>query len=225
VYNADNQLKQWGSSSPNYDGNGNLLNDGTNSYSWNSRNQLASMNNGGAAFSYDSFGRRVAKSIAGGATAFLYDGANVVQELQSGTATANLLTGGIDEVFLRMDSSGTWNLLPDALGSTAALADSTGEVQTQYTYDPFGNTTSTGTATGNANEYTGREFDETGLYFYRARYYSPAIGRFITEDPIRSGLNTYVYATNNPTKYVDPFGLANCVYSLALAGVTLRHHG
>lgn len=68
---------QWGSSSPNYDGNGNVVTDGNNSYLWNSRNQLASMNGGGAVFAYDSFGRRAAKNSVGNAKGFLYDRANV----------------------------------------------------------------------------------------------------------------------------------------------------
>lgn len=212
VYNANNQLIQWGSSSPNYDGNGNVLSDGSNSYLWNSRNQLASMNAGGAIFAYDSFGRRVVKNIAGNAKGFLYDGANIVQELQGTNPTANLLTGGIDEVFLRTDSGGTTNFLADALGSTLALSDSSGTIQTQYTYEPFGKTTVAGAAFGNVNAFTGRELDETGLYFYRARYYDPAIGRFGSEDPIgfKGGIDFYVYVRNNPATFIDPFGLTNC---------------
>jgi RHS repeat-associated protein len=59
--------------------------------------------------------------------------------------------------------------------------------------------------------YTGRELDsETGLYYYRARYYDPYIGRFLSEDPIgvRDGSNKYLYARNNPAGFTDPFGLA-----------------
>ena len=195
---------------PTYDANGNFLAMAINSYIWNSRNQLASMNSGGAAFSYDSFGRRVVKSIAGNAKAFLYDGANSVQELQGTNPTANLLTGGIDEVFLRTDSGGTANFLADALGTTLALSDSSGTIQTQYTYEPFGKTTVAGAASGNVNAFTGRELDETGLYFYRARYYSPQIGRFISEDPIAfdGGPNIYTYADNDPINSVDELGLS-----------------
>ena len=217
TYNQNNQLTQWGSISPTYDLNGNLQNDGVSSYSWNSRNQLASMNGGTDVFTYDSFGRRIAKSISSTAKVYLYDGANSVQELQGGNVTANLMTGGIDELFLRTDSSGAWNFLADALGSTAALTDTTGQIQTQYTYEPFGNTTATGTTSGNVNDYTGRELDETGLYFYRARYYNPQIGRFISEDPIRlaGGINFYAYVGNDPSNRIDPLGLAQCVYSIS----------
>jgi RHS repeat-associated protein len=118
--------------------------------------------------------------------------------------------GGIDEYFTRTDSSGTSNFLTDALGSTVALTDASGTVQTQYTYDPFGSTTISGASTANSFAYTGREIDPAGLYFSRARYYDPAIGRFISEDPARlsgGSVNFYAYANANPISYSDPFGL------------------
>ena len=113
---------QWGGQNLTYDLNGNLTNDGVNTYSWNARNQLASINGGTYSFQYDASGRRVANS----GTAFLYDGANRVQDLSGGFAVANQLTGGIDEFFSRSDSIGTFSPLPDALGSTVVLTDSAG---------------------------------------------------------------------------------------------------
>jgi RHS repeat-associated protein len=161
-----------------------------------------------ASFRYDHFGRRVSKTV-GGTTQYLYDGVNPVQEISGSSASANLLTGGVDEYFQRTDSAGVRNFLTDALGSTLALADSTGSLQTQYTFEPFGNTSVVGAATTNSFAYTGRELDATGLYFYRARYYSPSLQRFITEDPIgfRAGVNKYLYAVNGPANFVDPMGL------------------
>jgi RHS repeat-associated protein len=152
----------------------------------------------------------------------LYDGPNIVQELQGGTPTANLLTGGLDETFLRSDSTGARNLLTDALGSTIALSDGTGMIQTQYTYDPFGSTIMSGEASGNVSEYTGRELDEAGLYFYRARYYDPSIGRFISEDPIglAGGVNLYAYAQNDPVSMYDPLGLSGEDSSSKLSQIT-----
>src|SRR6202035_2928985 len=105
-------------------------------------------------------------------TGFLYDGWNVIQELSGSTPTANLLTGlGVDEIFGRTDSTGANYFLNDPLGDTLALTNSAGVVQTQYTYDPYGNTSAAGAANANSFQYTGRENDGTGLYFYRARYY------------------------------------------------------
>ena len=209
AYNANNQLTQWGTAGLTYDANGNMLSDGTNSFTWDARNQLASMNFGANAFQYDPFGRRVAKTVSGTTTNYLYDGVNVAQELVGGSPSANLLTGGVDENFTRTDAAGARNFLTDPLGSTIALTDSAGTTQAQYTYEPFGNTTVTGSST-NSYQYTGRENDGTGLYFYRARYYEPQIGRFISEDPIRfsGGINFYAYVGNNPTSRIDPFGLA-----------------
>jgi uncharacterized protein RhaS with RHS repeats len=89
---------------------------------------------------------------------------------------------GGDEVFTRTDAAGARHVLADALGSTLALTDGATAVQTSYTYDRFGATTTSGAASANAAQYTGRENDGTGLYFYRARYYGPALGRFIGED-------------------------------------------
>ena len=78
------------------------------------------------------------------------------------TVTANLLTGlGIDEFFTRTDGVGVRTVLPDALGSTVALGDGTGMLQTQYTYEPFGYAAQTGLASTNSYKYTGRENDGT----------------------------------------------------------------
>ncbi|HWO36554.1 MAG TPA: RHS repeat-associated core domain-containing protein [Candidatus Acidoferrum sp.] len=175
---------------------------------WDARNRLVSTLSG-AAFQYDAFGRRSPKTTGGTATNFLYDGVNAVQELSGTTPTANLLSGGVNELFQRTDSSGMRNFLTDALGSTLELADSTGTTQTQYTFEPFGNTATDGSATTNSFAYAGRELDGTGLYFNRARYYSPSLQRFISEDPIRftGGTNLYRYAANDPLDFSDPFGL------------------
>ncbi|MGC2422682.1 MAG: RHS repeat-associated core domain-containing protein, partial [Candidatus Acidiferrales bacterium] len=135
--------------------------------------------------------------------------ANPVQELAGTTPTANLLTGlGVDERFQRTDSAGAANFLTDALGSTLALTDNSGNTLASYTYEPFGNTTISGTS-ANTYQYTGRENDGTGVYFYRARYYSPTLQRFLAEDPVGlgAGSNLYVYALDNPIAGLDPTGL------------------
>ncbi|HEY2495483.1 MAG TPA: RHS repeat-associated core domain-containing protein [Candidatus Angelobacter sp.] len=205
TYDAANELTNWNGTAISYDLNGNMLSDGTNAFSWNARNQVATLNS--VSLQYDAFGRRI-QNAAG--KSFLLDGANAVQELTGSTVLANLLNGGIDEIFTRVDSDGTFTQLKDALGSTIALADSTGNVQATYSYDPFGNSTASDTANGNTFQYTGRENEGNGLYYMRARYYSPVFHRFISEDPLGfagSGANFYAYAFNSPTNLVDPFGL------------------
>jgi RHS repeat-associated protein len=116
--------------------------------------------------------------------------------------------GGPDEFFTLTDASGTYTPITDALASVLGLADSSGNIVTQYTYDSFGNTTSSGAASSNTSQYTGRDNDGNGLYCYRARYYSPTIGRFISEDPLTfdSGANFYTYALGNPISLTDPSG-------------------
>ena len=104
----------------------------------------------------------------------------------------------------------------DALGSTLALTDSTGAIHAQYGYEPFGNTTIGGTSSTNPYQFTGRENDGTGLYFYRNRYYSPGHQTFTSQDPagtLSSGSNSYTYAAGDPTSFVDPLGLYTCFYS------------
>ena len=218
TYNEANQLTQRAGANLSYDNNGNLISDGTNTYSWNARNQLVAMSEPGltASFQYDASGRRINKTVNGVSTSYLYDGANAVQELSGANPTANMLNGGLDKVLTRTDGSDTRTPLTDGRGSTLALADDIGTLQTQYTYDAFGNTTTTGATSTNPSKYTGRDDDGTGLYYYRARYYSPSLQRFISEDPAGFGggdVNLYSYVGNDPVNFVDPSGLCG-VFSL-----------
>jgi RHS repeat-associated protein len=228
-FNTANEMTAFNGSALTYDANGNLTGEGTNTYTWDARNHLSAVSGATtASFVYDAFGRRMSKALNGVTTEFLYDGLNPVQELNGGnppSPTANLLTGlDIDEYFTRTDTSGVMSLLADALGSTVALADSS-SINTSYTYEPFGKTTVTG-SNANPYQFTGRENDGTGLYFYRARYYSPTYQRFIAQDPalellessrLRLGpgdsvntqlLNAYTYSANSPLSLKDPFGLS-----------------
>lgn len=225
TYNIANQLTQWGGASLTYDGNGNLIQDGGKIYTWNARDQLVALNGGvSASFGYDAFRRRSTKTINGTTTGFLYDGLNPVQELAGGAPTANLLTGlGIDEFYTRTDAAGRHTLLTDALGSTIALADDASLLATQYTYQPFGAATASGAASDNSFQYTGRENDGTGLYYYRARYYAYGKGRFVAEDPIGfgGGINVHAYVEGNPVLYVDPTGEIGFVGAGVGAGVEI----
>ncbi|HLE79638.1 MAG TPA: RHS repeat-associated core domain-containing protein, partial [Candidatus Limnocylindrales bacterium] len=100
----------------------------------------------------------------------------------------------------------------DALGSALMLTDSAGALATRYTYAPFGRTAAEGVSSGNPFQYTGRENDGlAGLYYYRARYYYPGLGRFISEDPFQLAAgNLYAYVENSPLRFRDPFGLEKC---------------
>jgi RHS repeat-associated protein len=115
----------------------------------------------------------------------------------------------MDQLFTRTDATGASHYLTDALGSTLGLTDASGNQSVQYTYEPFGATTSAGSSSNTA-QYGGHENDSTGLYYYRARYYSPRLQRFISEDPIEFGpgdTNLYAYVGNGPINWGDPLGL------------------
>jgi RHS repeat-associated protein len=214
-FNANNELSSWGGNALSYDANGNLLSDGTNTYTWDERNHLQSINGAvTASFQYDAVERRIGKTIGSVSTGYLYDGINVVQEKNGtgagATVTANLLSGlSVDELYERLDSTGAYIILTDALGSAIVVTNGAQATVASYIYDSYGNTTQTGT-NANSQQYTGRENDQTGLYYYRARYYNPKLGRFISEDPIgwASGqTNNYSYVGGSPLTHRDPTGL------------------
>ncbi len=102
------------------------------------------------------------------------------------------------------------------MGSITSLSDETGNIAQTYKYDSFGNITSQTGTIDQPFTYTAREFDsESGLYYYRARYYDTSVGRFISKDQIglvpfglEIGINhSYVYVGNNPVNFTDPLGL------------------
>jgi RHS repeat-associated protein len=172
---------------------------------------------GTVSFKYDPFGRRIQKSSTAGTTNYLHDGANVLEEVDgSGNVLARYVqSAGVDQPLAEVRASTTSYYQADGLGSVTSLSNSSGALANTYTYDSFGKlTASTGTIT-NPYRYNGRDFDsETGLDYYRARYYDPAIGRFISEDPIRfkGGVNFFAYGLNSPMNWKDPSGLDVTVY-------------
>lgn len=211
-YDPANQQTQFAGAALTYDNNGNLTSDGTITYVWDARNRLIAISGGATAnFNYDALGRRTSKTINGVNTQFAYDGNDIVVEINSGTVGANYLRSlKIDEPFIRQASPGNEYYHTDALGSILALSNMQGGSATTHSYEPFGKTTITGLSP-NSFQYTGRENDGTGLYYYRARYYSVNLQRFIQEDPIGflgKDVNFYRYAFSNPLRFGDPLGLA-----------------
>jgi RHS repeat-associated protein len=217
AYDAANQQIQFTSGTPNltYDANGNLISQtdasGTTTYGWDARNRLAGLSgpNISATFVYDALGRRVSKTISGDRTEYQYDGNDIIAEIANGAVAATYLRSlNIDEPFVRQSTS-TEFYHADALGSVLVSTDHSATIQTTYAYEPFGKTTSAGAPSTNPFQYTGRENDGSGLYYYRGRYYHTTLHRFINEDPLkvlRVG-NLYQYAANSPSMFVDPSGL------------------
>ena len=210
VYDDYNRLTAWNGQGITYDENGNMLSDGSRTYTWDTRDRLKTISgSSNASFKYDAMGRRLTKTINGTTTGYQYDGDNIVGEFSATNApTANVSSLGVDGWLSRTEGATSRQFLTDALGSVIATTDGAGALKTQYTYEPYGRTTATGEATSNPFKYTGREDDGTGLYYYRARYYNPSFQRFISSDPIglSGGLNTYEYVGGNPLSFRDPTG-------------------
>jgi YD repeat-containing protein len=166
TYNADNEQTKFSGATLGYDADGNLTSAGGSTYTFDGRNHLTAIGGSGtASFVYDPFGRRISKTISSAVTQFIYDGLNPVQLLNGSNppgVTANLLTGlRVDEYFTT-SASGGLNFMSDALGSTIGLVNSSGSIVSSYTYQPFGKSTASGSAT-TAFQFTGRENDGTGL--------------------------------------------------------------
>lgn len=209
-YDAANEMTSLEGAELEYDNAGDLISDGSSEYAWNARRQLIAVSGADAAsFGYDPFGRRVSETVGGVSRELLYDGQNVIHESVEGGGSASLLTGfGADVNYARTSEGQTESVLTDRLDSTLGLADEEGEIQTSYSYSPFGVTTESGMESGNRMAFTGREASTGGLQYNRARYYDSGVGRFISPDPVgyELGQRVYAYGSDDPLDYVDPSG-------------------
>jgi RHS repeat-associated protein len=232
TYDSGDRMTSDGNFSYAYDNEGDLIaktNKSTGAvtrYSWNAAHQLLDVhlpNGSTTSYLYDPFGRRIQVDAGGQITRYAYDASNIVYQYDgANNLTASYTSGlGEDTPLETQQAGATYYYVPDGLGSIAALTDASGAVADSYTYDAFGNQSSTGTVP-NPFTYTGREYDpSTGLYYYRARYYDPASGRFLSEDPLLA-INPYTYAQNNPTNLVDPSGQQVVEYALLLVTPRLK---
>jgi len=236
-YAAANALNQYPSITPGggsvralgYDlkGNltsGNLTGAGAWTFAYDAENRLltADKTSGGtvhATYAYDPLGRRTKKSGTGVTTTyFLNDGTDEIAEYDNTKTVTNRYIPGpaIDEpIAVENASTGAHEYFQtNRQGSVIAMSDDTGaKAEGPYVYDPYGNCFSGGSACSNSGEpyrFTGRRLDpETGLLYYRARYYWPQGGRFLQVDPVGyiADMNLYAYVGNEPTNRADPIGL------------------
>jgi RHS repeat-associated protein len=213
--NGLNQYTSAGPASFTYDANGNLTSDGTNTYTYDVENRLVSATAAGVTTSltYDPLGR-LWQIVKGGATTrFVYDGDQDAAEYDgSGNMIRRFMFAGPDEPILEdtgsaLDCSGTHFLHNDHEGSIIALADCWGNRTNVNSYDEYG---IPGSANTGRFQYTGQAWiPELGMYYYKARFYSPTLGRFLQTDPIgyKGGINIYEYAMDDPVDNEDPTGL------------------
>jgi RHS repeat-associated protein len=203
-YDAANRQRIFGDRQMTFDANGNVTAiiepQGVTALAWDPRDRLVAIEAPGmvASFRY-AFGRRTHKTINGGTSQFLYDGSEISQQFDVNRTVTYLRSLSTDETLAMTTSEGTLSFLQDAVGSTLAVVDASGSRLTEYMYEPFGATTITNPGFENPFQFTGRENDIlAGLYYYRARYYHPGLGRFISEDPILAPMFG-VAECNSPT--------------------------
>jgi RHS repeat-associated protein len=211
-----------------YDLNGNLRrwvgSDGTrNVYSYDSENRLATANTSTNAvtYDYDPLGRRISKTVNGVQTGYLLDGDEEIAEynVSAGAwpttpARRYIMGPAVDDRVAVVDATNSNAKLyyhTNHQGSVLAVTDASGNVAQKFAYDEYGNAGagSASATTGQVFRYTGRRFDyETGLYYYRSRYYSPLIGRFLQTDSVgyKDDLNLFAYVGNDPLNKSDPSG-------------------
>ena len=227
VVNAGNQLTADANYAYQYDDNGNLtrktlLATGNfTQYSYDAENRLTKVEEFAAGnatafatstYRYDGLGRRIEKVANGQTKRYIYDGEDILLEYDGTNALVARYTHGpgIDEPIAVTKGGATYFYHQDGLGSVTDLTDSTGATAKSYSYDAYGTILESLGTLEQPYTYTGREFDgESGLYYYRARNYDSASGRFLQEDPIElaGGTNFYRYSYNNPTNWSDPLGL------------------
>jgi RHS repeat-associated protein len=165
-------------------------------------------------FGYDGFGRRVRKRVGTQTTWYVWQGQQVVAEYDSATGALQrhyTYYPGTDRPHSLGTTAARYYFLTDGRGNVGGLMNSGGSaVVAQYRYTPFGDSAYTSGTLANNVRFAGRELDpETKLYYNRARYYDPKLGRFLSEDPIglAGGINQYAYAGNDPVNARDPSGL------------------
>jgi RHS repeat-associated protein len=220
TFDANNRPSQFNTNLFSFDDLGELLssNAGQSSttYQWDGRGRLSSVhlpNGSTVQYSYDAMSRLASRSVNGAATNYLYTGNQVLLRTDNlGNQTDFINGAGSTERLLQTGSAGDVYFLQDRLASVISLADSSGAVVEQESYEPFGNTLGSG-----ATEYgyIGQRLDpDTHLMMLNARFYDPVQQRFITEDPIGTagGINVFAYSANDPVNAADPSGLYWCGY-------------
>lgn len=225
--NALNQYTAVGAVTPSYDGNGSLTSDGIFTLGYDAENRLISASGAGttASYTFDAQGRRKTKTVNGTTTVFVTDADNreVLEYDGSSGAVLRWYAYGLgpNAVLSQMNVAAAtrMTLIPDMLGSIVGSLDSGAASLTKVGYLPYGKSASAGPF-----GFTGQRIDSetNGLYYDRARHYSPGWGRFLQTDPSYNQRNNlYVYVANDPLNRVDPLGLYTLQIGIAGGGTFL----
>ncbi len=209
---------------PQYDDNGNMLNDDKHTYAYDFNNKLVSVDATVGTYKYDALGRRIAKLRAAcegqpeQRTLFYYVGDQMVEEVTDGVTTSYMYGNSIDEALQMKRGDDAYYYHINHIGSTMALSVDDGNVKEYVQYDAYGlpsfiegsGNVMNNSSVGNSVLFTGREYStESNSYYMRYRYYSALLGRFIQKDILGyfDGLNDYSYVHNMPVDFTDVYGL------------------
>ena len=210
-YNTQgNRLLSAGALSYTYDNEGQLANAGTTGLTFDFNHRLIGTGSD-TQFSYDGRGNRLSATRAGVTTHYIYDPwGNLVADSDSNGVTHKYIYG--KGLLAMATTSGRYCYHFNGTGSTVALTDMNQNVVNSYAYEPFGQILGQQETIPQPFKFVGQYgvmAEPNGLYYMRARYYDPSVGRFITEDPLGFGggdVNLFAYVQNNPIRWVDPFG-------------------
>jgi RHS repeat-associated protein len=226
THNAVNEITAIDVTPLSYDNNGNLSADANFTYAYDEENRMTAVTRKSdgvvvGRYQYDALSRRVQKianpSGMPATTRYFYDHARILEEQDAGGATQATYTYGnyIDEVLTMNRAGQAYYYHQNALWSVAAITNAAATIVESDAYDAYGAPATLASAIANPYFFTGRQLDaESGIYFYRARYYNSAEGRFLTRDPLgySNGMNLYEYVRSRPTFAADPRGLAPIIY-------------
>ncbi|HEV2707213.1 MAG TPA: RHS repeat-associated core domain-containing protein, partial [Pyrinomonadaceae bacterium] len=242
TYNANDQLLSDGTSTFAYDANGNTISKSISGsatqFAYDTLNRLTQVTQPDGttvSYAYDADGNRVRATDASGAvTNYVVDptteAPRVLVETDGEGRVVATYTYGLGLISQRRQGFDSF-YLQDALGSTRALTDASGNVTDSYTYDAFGQLTSSTGSTANSFLYAGEQHDaSTDLYYLRARYYNPSAGRFMSSDRYQGRLSApttqhkYAYAENDPVNSTDPTGRFTREEGIAMHQIIGRYY-
>lgn len=227
TFDIDDKLASRNSSSASFDSDGNLLSAPSGvtpaSFTYDARNRLTAA--GSLSYGYNSENRRISLTDGSGTTLFVVNPNAVLDQVLVNTpsgGTPTYYVYGLGLLYEEKSSAPRYYHF-DRRGDTIALSNSSGAITTTLVYGAYGELlgqTGSLATPFECNGQWGVQTDSNGIYFNRARYYSPELQRWLNADPIglAGGLNLYAYVGNDPIDYTDPLGLISLQLTLGISG-------